>query len=77
MVCDISINSDDGKELDRGKSTGAGNDTNHLYEVVLPQADTFTIEYKPLTNDTASTQQHTLHTGKEAHQRLDLFLNKR
>jgi hypothetical protein len=77
VVCDISINSDDGKELDRGKSTGAGNDTNHIYEVVLPQADTFTIEYNPQANDAASTQQHTLHTSKEAHQRLDLFLNKR
>ena len=75
VVCAVRILDQDGREIAQGKTTGTDNDTNHLYEVALPQNAAITIEYTHSKQGAA--QQQALQTSKEAQQRLDLFLSKR
>ena len=72
IVCDVRVRAGE-EEVHQGKTTGTGNDTNHLFEVVLKQDDSYEIEYVD-----KSGKQHSkpLKTTQEAHQRLDLVLSE-
>lgn len=72
VVSDVLILSGE-KEIHRGKTTDTGNDTNHIFEVVLKQGQPYTIEYLDGSGEPMS---HLLDTTKEAHQRLELFQSK-
>lgn len=75
VVCAVRVLQGE-KELHQGESTGTGNDTNHIYEVVLKQGETFTIEYAPTAPGEGNEKplSKTFDTTKEAHQRINLYL---
>ncbi len=69
-VCRIKVRS--GKTtLHKGKTTGTSDDSNHLFEVVLKQGQSFVIEY---TDPAGKTHTTTYETTTESNQRLDLHL---
>ena len=72
VVQEVRILSGD-KELHRGKTTGTGNDTNHLLEVVLKQHAEVSVDYVDASGETTKTA---FTTTNQANQRLDIYLSE-
>ena len=72
VVSDVSVRAGE-DEIHQGKTTGTGNDTNHLFEVVLKQGTAYFIDYVGTSGERHSRP---LKTTQEAHQRLNIFLSE-
>jgi hypothetical protein len=70
IVCPVTITRGD-DVLHEGKTTGVDQDSNHLWEVVLKQGETYTVT---ITEPDGRTRDRKVETTAEANQRVDFFL---
>ena len=73
VVCNVTVRDGDDRVLHSGKTTGTSEDTNHLFEIVLKQGETFALDYVP---EDGKKRTKPFQTSTEAGQRLDVFVKE-